>query len=181
MSRGGTGKDLHTTGEVAQILGIKEQRVKNYSDIEDYGIRPLHVGSGRGSRRLYSMDDVCRIAIAEELAKCGFTPNAIGKALGEIRASELQPDWHRDNYKAPSTPVLVYIQHQWLVMPRHEFAKKFKELLLEQRGYDVELPEYGKPDPKPPVAPGGIFILNFKATLEDMMRRLRPSKEKGNK
>ena len=60
--------------------------------MEAYGIDPLHVGSGRGSRKIYSFDDVLRIAVAEQLSRFGFNAPAIGAALAEIKKSELDTE-----------------------------------------------------------------------------------------
>lgn len=72
---------LFTSKDVAALLGITSRDVKNYSDVSDYKVHPLHVGLGIGSRRLYSELDVIRIAFAERLREKGFTPRAIGELL----------------------------------------------------------------------------------------------------
>ena len=69
--------------QVAELTGIDDPiRVKLYSDVEAYGIDPLHVGSGRGSRKIYSFNYVLRIAVAEQLSRFGFNAPAIGAAFG---------------------------------------------------------------------------------------------------
>lgn len=124
----------------------------------DYRIQPMHVGSGRGSRRLYSPDDVYDIAIAEELSKCGLTSSAIGKALDEIRASGREVTLRellREGSISTSKPLLVFIE-KWEVMSLSEFSKKC---------------------PKPTEATGGIFILNFEAIVERVVARLATRRE----
>src|SRR5438270_479836 len=54
--------ELYGTSQVAEILGIPEWRVKNFSEGAAYKLPPAHrVGSGRGSRRLYGWEDIFRI------------------------------------------------------------------------------------------------------------------------
>ena len=79
------GLELYGTAEVATKLGIPEWRVKNFSEGKVYGLPPsFHVGSGRGSRRLYTDKDVVRLAVAYDLLKCGFTSKTIGLAIQAI-------------------------------------------------------------------------------------------------
>ncbi len=82
---------LYGTKHVAAILEIPEWRVKNFSEGEAYRLPPsMRTGTGRGSRRLYRREDVLRIAIAERLVAFGFTPEAVGNGILEVRESELR-------------------------------------------------------------------------------------------
>src|SRR5215467_6344033 len=82
---------LYGTKQVAEILGIPDWRVKNFTEGDAYRLpKPQLVGSGRGSRRLYTLIDVGRIAIADALVNCGFSPEAIGEAIQEIPRSKLR-------------------------------------------------------------------------------------------
>ena len=77
-----TEQQLYGTSQVARILDIPDWRVKNFSEGEAYRLPPsIQVGSGRGSRRLYTFEDVFRIAVADYLVKFGFTPEAVGRAI----------------------------------------------------------------------------------------------------
>lgn len=81
---------LYTAGEVARVLDVDLWRVKNFRQGNAYNLVPtLEVGTGRGSRKLYSFDDLLRLAIAHELAEFGFTPQAVGLALRVVRKSDL--------------------------------------------------------------------------------------------
>ncbi len=85
-------QELYGTKEVAQILGIPEWRVKNFSEGAAYRLPPAHqVGSGKGSRRLYGWEDIFRMGIADQLVNFGFTPESVGAAVREIPESVLGP------------------------------------------------------------------------------------------
>ncbi len=112
--------------QVAELLAIDDPiRVKNYSDVEAYGINPVHVGIGRGSRKLYDFDDVLRIAVAEQLFRFGFSAHAIGAALGKIKESELDPE--NGHFLLVQTRKLTTsTDFGWKVIPRdeeHEWRK----------------------------------------------------------
>jgi len=85
---------LYGTKQVAELLDIPEWRVKNFAEGEAYGFSPSHrIGSGRGSRRLYSYADVLRLAVANELVNCGFSAESVGRAIREIPESTLTKFW----------------------------------------------------------------------------------------
>jgi len=112
--------------QVAELTGIDDPiRVKLYSDVEAYGIHPLHVGVGRGSRKIYSFDDVLRIAVAERLARFGFSAPAIGAALGKIRTSELDPEHERCFLVQARSPGSAAFD--WRVLPLDEAQKWRRE------------------------------------------------------
>jgi len=84
--------ELYGTRQVAAILDIPEWRVKNFSEGEAYRLPPsVRVGSGRGSRRLYSWEDIFRIGLADRLVRFGFTPEAVGQAVREVPESTFAP------------------------------------------------------------------------------------------
>jgi hypothetical protein len=111
--------ELYGTKEVAQILGIPEWRVKNFSEGAAYRLPPAHqVGRGRGSRRLYGWEDIFRLGIANRLVNFGFTPESVGDAIREIPASALAPyrahlEAHEPQtggqLKSKETPLLVQL------------------------------------------------------------------------
>jgi DNA-binding transcriptional MerR regulator len=104
---------LYGTKQVSSMLGIPEWRVKNFSEGEAYGLPPaIRTGRGRGSRRLYELADIYRMLIANELVGCGFTPEAVGRAVREIRESELIS---RDSGD-PDVRVLVLVRQKWSVI-----------------------------------------------------------------
>jgi DNA-binding transcriptional MerR regulator len=111
--------------QVAELTGIDDPiRVKLYSDVAAYGIDPLHVGSGRGSRKIYSFDDVLRIAVAEELSRFGFNASAIGAALAEIKKSELDPE---GSFYLVQNRKLSSADFDWEVISRADAEKQRRE------------------------------------------------------
>src|SRR5438128_2575524 len=110
-------RELYSTKQVAEILGIPEWRVKNFSEGAAYRLPPaLQVGTGRGSRRLYGWEDIFRLGIANRLVNFGFTPESVGAAIREIPESTLAPyaatlEAHspssRGQLKTKETPLLV--------------------------------------------------------------------------
>jgi hypothetical protein len=100
-------QDLYGTKEVAQILGIPEWRVKNFSDGAVYRLPPtIQVGSGRGSRKLYDRPGVFRLGVADHLLKFGFAPESVGQAVREIPESVLRPYGFKGKDKVGLTPAL---------------------------------------------------------------------------
>ena len=74
------GKDLvqgtglpYTFSEVAELVGLPEATVKNWTFGRPLAITPsVSTGGGQGSRSLYSLYDVWRFAVARELVAAGF-------------------------------------------------------------------------------------------------------------
>ena len=138
--------ELYGTSEVARILRMPEWRVKNFTEGAAYRLPPaLRVGSGRGSRRLYSWQDIFRLGIADELVKFGFTPESVGAAIREIPESTLAPyepflRYERPetegHLKASETPLLINhggswrflmakdVQHDWSKTVKHGGGRK---------------------------------------------------------
>jgi hypothetical protein len=74
------------TADVATLLKIPEWRVINFAQGSDYQITPSHGdAAGRGSRRMYSVEDVCQIALALRLLDSGLGSKAIGQILRILR------------------------------------------------------------------------------------------------
>jgi DNA-binding transcriptional MerR regulator len=78
------------TGEVAEILGVPMWRLHKFlspqyqlSSTEQLG------GKGHGSRRVFTVDDVYRIAIAGRLNGDGFAPKFIGEIMAELKDHKL--------------------------------------------------------------------------------------------
>jgi DNA-binding transcriptional MerR regulator len=77
-------EEIFSLGEVAEILAIPETRVKNWTIGRPLKIRPLRAARGTGSRNLYGLHDMHRIAIANQLHKNGFRAEAIQKVLDAL-------------------------------------------------------------------------------------------------
>jgi hypothetical protein len=124
--------------QVAELVGIEDPiRVKLYSDVEAYGIDPLHVGTGRGSRKVYDFDDVLRIAVAERLSRFGFSASAIGAALSRIKKSELDPD--NGTFFLFQTRSLASPDFDWKVLTEDEAQRLRKERPHEAASFTLDL------------------------------------------
>jgi DNA-binding transcriptional MerR regulator len=55
------------TGQVAAVLGLTPKQIQN--DVDTGYVRPTVAGQGRGSTRLYSVEDVVRIKVLEILVQ----------------------------------------------------------------------------------------------------------------
>jgi hypothetical protein len=157
-------KNWYGTKQVAAILHIPEWRVKNFSEGAAYGLPPsaLPFGKGRGSRRLYTFQDLLRFAIADELVHCGFTPEDVGKAVREIPESMLTfwtEEWI-EGRKRTRLPVLVNIHGDWRVLKQAE-AKKLASGVLTNDDWR------------------GLFILNFPSLLESVVQRITELEAQG--
>lgn len=180
---------LYGTKQVAEILGIPDWRVKNFTEGEAYRLpKPQLVGTGRGSRRLYTITDVCRIAIANQLVECGFSPEAIGDAIEEIPRSMLTrlPDPFKDSDDPPKEvqeglPKELYERLQRMEQSVKEIPEY--RLILSRRGgedWEVGPSVMFYLDDKHPPKPDkyGIFYLDLSSLIEHIYLRLRVEKEK---
>jgi hypothetical protein len=150
--------ELYGTKQVAQLLNIPEWRVKNFAEGKAYGLRPSQkIGSGHGSRRLYDLYGLFRLAIASDLVDAGFTPEAIGRAIRVLRDSVLR-SW--DKFLADRTraelQLLVCEEGEWKVQEVNEVRETFKAT-LESLG---------------PRSHGGLFTLNFLNRIALLENRL---------
>lgn len=88
----GVGGDPHrfTTGDAASILGLPVWRFQKFLDSPSYPLSPSgQLGSGKGSRRMFSLEDVYRIGIAVFLVRDAFAPKFVGRVLREIDDRDL--------------------------------------------------------------------------------------------
>jgi hypothetical protein len=77
---------VYTTEKIARILGLPEWRVVRFAQVPAYGIKPtLGEAAGPGSRRLYSLEDVCEIALGWWLVQAGLRAKVIGHVLKQVR------------------------------------------------------------------------------------------------
>jgi hypothetical protein len=156
--------ELYGTKQVAEILGLHEWRVKNFSEGPAYGLPPaLRVGSGRGSRRLYGWADIFRIAIAEHLVVCGFTAEAVGAAIKEIPASVLKPYEEmlqveepetEGRFSAKETPLLLSVHGAWRVRRAEELGETIKQTLRHTE------------------SPDGLFLFNLATFCDRVFKKL---------
>jgi DNA-binding transcriptional MerR regulator len=73
---------VFTLGAVAKILGLPKTRVKNWTIGRPLKIVPeISAGQGKGSRNLYSFEDIHVFALVNELDRDGFSSRAIKRIL----------------------------------------------------------------------------------------------------
>src|ERR1700680_1378682 len=89
-------RPIFSTGEVAEILGLGIWRLQKFLDSPRYQLSgPGQLGKGKGSRRLFSTEDVYRLGIANQLVKDGFVAELIGKVVQSFDDSDLLA-WDED-------------------------------------------------------------------------------------
>jgi DNA-binding transcriptional MerR regulator len=72
--------------EVADLLDLTPSTVKNWTIGRPLTIKPsIRASRGKGSRNLYSRDDVRVLALAAQLSRDGFAPNTVQKVLKELK------------------------------------------------------------------------------------------------
>jgi DNA-binding transcriptional MerR regulator len=77
------------TADIATLLKIPEWRVIKFAMGSEYGITPSHNdASGSGTRRVYSIENVCQIALALRLLDSGLSSKAIGRILRALQRKE---------------------------------------------------------------------------------------------
>lgn len=146
---------LYTTSEVATKLGLDEWRVKSFSKGEVYGLPPsFQVGTGRGSRRLYTDEDIVRIAVAYDLLESGFGSKVIGEAVKAISPPEVIERIVKD-IKAGKNCVLALADGKWSVKSAAEIEKVVHKVVRD------------KWEPHP------IFILNLADFFDSTVWRFR--------
>lgn len=87
-----TGQEIEipilSSGEVVEILGIKPGRLERF--LANYPLSPAgQTGRGKGSRRLFSPDDVRRLGIAKWLLDDGFRPQSLANILEQMQDERL--------------------------------------------------------------------------------------------
>jgi hypothetical protein len=80
------GMRIYELSEVAEILAMPKSRVKNWTIGRPLRITPsVRAATGKGSRNLYSVEDVYLIGLADQLNVDGFAPKTTEKVLKKIR------------------------------------------------------------------------------------------------
>jgi hypothetical protein len=152
--------ELYGTKQVAELLNIPEWRVKNFAEGKAYGLRPAKkIGSGHGSRRLYDVLGLRRLAIASDLVDVGFTPEAVGRALRALRDNVLMSHEDFIGAKLVQLPLLVCERGEWMV-------QNVKEV---QETFDAKFTLVG------PWSHGGLFVLNFLSRIVSLELRMEQS------
>ena len=161
-----SGSRLYGTKQVAEILRIPEWRVKNFAEGVQYRIPPsIRVGTGRGSRRLYTEEDVFRIALADHLVQSGFTAEEVGCGVREVPESAFKHDYVLESFAPISLPlgqmpILIRVactSPVWQFTKARVASKWAKDAL----GFR-----------KQPLPPRGVFVLNIAELVYRVRTRL---------
>ena len=102
---------IFTTDQIARVLHVPEWRIVRFAQIKQYGITPAFGDAkGSGSRRLYSLENVCQMALASWLAEAGLRVELIGRVLERVTRkgglsrfveSKKYTDWYLGVVRAP--------------------------------------------------------------------------------
>jgi len=83
-------RQVFEMSEVADIVGAKLATVKNWTIGRPLRIIPsIRIAEGAGRSNLYSLKDIYRFALANELHKAGMTPKRIGDILSKLVGEDL--------------------------------------------------------------------------------------------
>ena len=78
--------NIFFTADVAELLKIPEWRVIKFSQSAEYQITPSHSdATGSGSRRVYDLEDVSKMALAVQLLDSGLGSKTIGEIMLQIK------------------------------------------------------------------------------------------------
>jgi hypothetical protein len=81
---------IFRASDITRILGIEKWRLEKFLTGKQYRLSPSgHIGTGRGSWRLFSHEDLYRLAIASRMVEDGFTAKFVSIVLQEIDDNEL--------------------------------------------------------------------------------------------
>jgi hypothetical protein len=149
---------FYGTKRVAEIVNIPEWRVKNFAEGPAYGLPPSQtLGTGRGSRRLYDLSGILRVALANELVNSGFMPEVVGGAMAKVQEADVLKICAEIRTSGPSKngAVLVRLRCNWEVREVHQATNLIKKG-LEQGGE-------GR----------GLFALNLSSLVARVLKRLK--------
>lgn len=121
------------TGDVAWILKAEFWRIQKYVDSPKYPISPSgRLGSGRGSRRVFTDTDVFRFGIADRLVRDGHSYKFVSKALQQLKDEDLLGPFDSEGQELDRVYVLIGGEENLQVKPIErdntieDLAKRFK-------------------------------------------------------
>jgi DNA-binding transcriptional MerR regulator len=95
------------TGMAAEILGLPIWRLQRFIDSRQYNISPSgQLGEGRGSRRVFTREDLRRISLANWLLTDGFATQFVGSVVRQVEDSDLDVYIGHEGKETP--PSLVF-------------------------------------------------------------------------
>src|SRR5882724_11499438 len=99
------------TGEVAEILGVPIWRVQKFLDSPEYNLSSEgKLGQGHGSRRVFTSDDILRIAIAARMVEDGFGAKFVGSVLEQIEDAEFGESHDQAGKEVPPPEILGLVR-----------------------------------------------------------------------
>jgi len=88
----GTSRFTFSAKNVLAILGMESWRLQKFLTSPQYGLSAsAHLGEGVGSRRLFSIEDIFRLGIADQLVKDGFGHKHVAAAVRLLEDEDLIP------------------------------------------------------------------------------------------
>jgi hypothetical protein len=94
-------------GEVAEILRVPMWRLQKFIDSPQYKFTPEgRLGKGQGSRRVFTREDIYRVAIAARLAADGFAAKFVGSILEELVDYDFYESYDREGREVTSRGLL---------------------------------------------------------------------------
>jgi hypothetical protein len=151
--------DLHVfgTGDVAGVLGIPIWRLQKFLDSPQYQLSAEgKLGQGLGSRRVFKMEEIYRIAVAKCLVQDGFAAKFAGQLLQQIDNSDFYESHDQDGEEVPPPA--------WLGLVRGASAPIIKLF------YSTRPPKLGEKD-------SPYYLLNLDAIKEEVDARIAKMKK----
>lgn len=134
-----------TTEQVAALIGLTRSdkwRVVKFAESQEYGIQPsVSASSGPGSRRLYDIEDVCRVAVALRLLETGLRPKVIGEIIEKLRSKERLSSRLTTKKEAPQNLYLAISRQPQIGKPLNEERLQFLSLVERTTEFDDLLDE----------------------------------------
>ena len=81
---------IFRASDVTRIVGIEKWRLEKFLTGKQYRLSPSgRIGKGKGSWRIFSHEDLYRLAIANRMVEDGFTAKFVSFVLQEIYDNQL--------------------------------------------------------------------------------------------
>jgi DNA-binding transcriptional MerR regulator len=143
------------TGDVARLLGTEIWRVQKYLDSPKYRITPTTsgLGSGKGSRRVFTDADIYRLGIAEHLVQNGFSYKFVSAALQQLEDEDLLGPFSEEGEELDRVYVL---------------AGGEKNLAVRAIGRDKTIGEMAKAVRIP-----SFYVVDLNAVIREIQTRMR--------
>jgi hypothetical protein len=98
-------------GEVAEILGVPMWRLQKFIDSPQYKFSPQgKLGTGQGSRRVFTREDIYRVGIAARLVADGFAAKFVGSILEQFEDYDFNESRDREGTVLPSPSLLGLVR-----------------------------------------------------------------------